>query len=76
MFEADRNQDREKSLKSSADLSFEYFEEYATEALGQVRIIDDKLDEFEYYCDECGAIINEDDKFCPKCGVDFDDEEN
>ncbi len=28
-------------------------------------------DDVEYECEECGATINQDDNFCPKCGVEF-----
>jgi hypothetical protein len=28
----------------------------------------------EWSCDECGATIQKDDNFCPKCGVEFEEE--
>ena len=74
MFKADRDSDKERFLESSAGLSLEDFEEYAIEAMKNTEDVDGQ-DNFEYYCEECGAKINESDNFCPKCGIEFEDEE-
>ncbi|MBI5001583.1 MAG: zinc ribbon domain-containing protein [Euryarchaeota archaeon] len=58
-------------IKVYKDKDIEY--EYCTKC--GTNLDAEKLDKFEYECNNCGADLSENDKICPKCGERFEDEE-
>ena len=45
-------------------------------AFGLHRTIEEKPADTSLPCEECGSKVKENDKYCPKCGVEFEEEVN